>query len=329
MGSGNESRKQFDFGVITYNQQDVVIETLESIKYQILRYGTEYKCRLIIGDDGSTDNTIRLCERWVNNNKDLFTFSTILKPKENRGTVQNYLNVFSLITSSFFKIMDGDDIFSSQNIFELYERIPENEVFTCVPLGIDKNGAYRDVINDYWYFSKQENNKLIQIMKYQNIFLSGSTFIRKEMIINNTIKFMNRFRLLEDHSMFYEIIMRIKPSISFLDTPYIIYRVRDASVSHSMMVNKMYAEDCERMCCFMKNNADGLYSKLHLCLAGFSYKVRFRYFQPIRFFGKVILYYRKIVSRRYRRKLSQSAIAKELNYYNLIREQAKEFIECI
>jgi len=319
--------KSFDFGVITYNQQDVVIETLESIKYLVENYGVGIDCRLIIGDDGSKDKTVELCKKWVAANEGWFSLAVVLEPEGNKGTVQNYLNVFRLITSSHFKIMDGDDIFSSNNLFELYEKLPENEIFTCVPMGIDEKGKYRDVTNDYCFFSKQDNSKRIGIMKYQNIFLSGSTFIRREMITYSTIEFMKRFRLLEDHSMYYEIIMRTKPNIRYFSTPYIIYRVRDISVSHSKTISMTYAEDCIKMCQYMLGKADNLYAQAHLRLALLSYKIRFVYLQPMKYIGKIVVWIRKHSVKDSEKILLQSDIINELNHYKHIQEKAALFVE--
>ncbi len=53
--------------VITYNSEKYVIETLNSIKNQ-----TYNNLELIISDDNSQDNTINLCEHWVNENKSFF-----------------------------------------------------------------------------------------------------------------------------------------------------------------------------------------------------------------------------------------------------------------
>lgn len=316
----------FDFGVITYNQQDVIIETLESIKYLIVQYGTGLDIRLIIGDDGSKDRTVEMCEKWLEINKGLFKEYTVIIAKKNEGTVVNYLKVLESIKSPYFKIMDGDDIFTNKNLFELYNQIKDNEIFTCIPIAIDEYGQYRDATNDYWYFFEINDNKRYKIMKYQNIFLSGSTFIKKEMIKESTIDFMKQFCLLEDHSMYYEIMMREKPIIKYSGIPYIIYRVRKTSVSHNRTLNEVYAKDCAKMNKIMLKNASDIYSRIHLAIAFFSYKTRYIYCQPIKYWAKILVLIRKKKIKQRDNKLLQSDILEAINHFNYIRDSAKKFL---
>ena len=53
--------------VITYNSSKYVLETLESAKAQ-----TYENIELIISDDGSTDDTIKICKNWLEKNQDRF-----------------------------------------------------------------------------------------------------------------------------------------------------------------------------------------------------------------------------------------------------------------
>ena len=47
----------FTFVVTCYNQEEVVIHALESIRYQIYRFGKGQKFQLIAADDGSEDQS--------------------------------------------------------------------------------------------------------------------------------------------------------------------------------------------------------------------------------------------------------------------------------
>ena len=59
--------------VITYNSADYVLETLESIKKQ-----TYKNIELIITDDKSKDNTIEICNKWLDENSKEFIKSRII-----------------------------------------------------------------------------------------------------------------------------------------------------------------------------------------------------------------------------------------------------------
>lgn len=64
--------EQFRFGVLAYNVEKYIIECLESIKYQIQYFGSEYECRLIVAEDCSTDTILKLIEGWVYKDNGLF-----------------------------------------------------------------------------------------------------------------------------------------------------------------------------------------------------------------------------------------------------------------
>ena len=55
----------FTFVVTCYNQADVVPDMLESIRYQIERYGQGQTFQLIVTDDGSKDNSCQVINGWL------------------------------------------------------------------------------------------------------------------------------------------------------------------------------------------------------------------------------------------------------------------------
>ena len=53
--------------VVTYNSSLYVRETLESAKRQSYR-----NLELIVTDDASKDDTVKICREWIENNKNRF-----------------------------------------------------------------------------------------------------------------------------------------------------------------------------------------------------------------------------------------------------------------
>ena len=67
-----KSMKEFTFVIITYNQEQYILQHLESIKYQINKYGKGISVYLIISDDHSLDRTLQLAEIWLQENSCFF-----------------------------------------------------------------------------------------------------------------------------------------------------------------------------------------------------------------------------------------------------------------
>ena len=55
------SKIKVSVGVITYNQQDTIRQTLDSI----LAQKGDFDLEIVIGEDCSTDNTRAICEEFV------------------------------------------------------------------------------------------------------------------------------------------------------------------------------------------------------------------------------------------------------------------------
>ena len=85
-----ENKKSFTFVVTSYNQEKVILENLESIKYQIENYGKNINCSLLVCDDCSQDNTIGVVEKWLDNNKDLFYEYKIMTSEKKYGNCKKY-----------------------------------------------------------------------------------------------------------------------------------------------------------------------------------------------------------------------------------------------
>lgn len=91
--------------VITYNSSDFIVETLESIKKQ-----TYDKLELIIGDDNSNDNTVCICNKWIEANKNRFVSVKIIKQEKNNGITNNLNACLNNATGEWIKTIAGDDI---------------------------------------------------------------------------------------------------------------------------------------------------------------------------------------------------------------------------
>lgn len=92
--------------VVTYNFEEVVIETLESIKNQ-----TYPRMELVITDDNSTDRTIDICKEWIKKNKERFENIIVLENKKNVGPTRNYNNGLRAANGKWIKYI-SDDIIS-------------------------------------------------------------------------------------------------------------------------------------------------------------------------------------------------------------------------
>ena len=70
---------------------------LESVKYQIQRYGQGREFQLIAADDGSTDGSQEVIRSWVEENRGLFVKTDLLFRGENAGICRNYVDALRAV----------------------------------------------------------------------------------------------------------------------------------------------------------------------------------------------------------------------------------------
>ncbi|PMB24596.1 hypothetical protein CEN47_17710, partial [Fischerella thermalis CCMEE 5319] len=93
--------------VITYNSAKYVLETLESAKAQ-----TYQNIELIVSDDGSTDETVEICRKWIEENKERFVKTELITVPANTGIPANCNRGVKAAKGEWVKLIAGDDILS-------------------------------------------------------------------------------------------------------------------------------------------------------------------------------------------------------------------------
>ena len=106
--------------VCTYNQQDTIGRTLDSILSQ--------KCHLpieiVIGEDCSTDNTLFICQQYQ---KQYPNKIRILANKPNKGLVRNYFDCILACRGKFIADCSGDDFWIDDQKLEQQSTILEQD----------------------------------------------------------------------------------------------------------------------------------------------------------------------------------------------------------
>ena len=90
--------------VVTYNSAATIVDTLESIKAQ-----TYQNLELVVSDDCSKDDTVKVCREWIAANKDRFAAATVIESEVNTGVSANCNRGFSYAKGGWIKVIAGDD----------------------------------------------------------------------------------------------------------------------------------------------------------------------------------------------------------------------------
>ncbi len=222
--------------VITYNSSEFVLETLESAKAQ-----TYQNIELIISDDCSKDNTVEICKKWLEINKEQFVRTELITVSENTGIPANCNRGIKASKGEWVKFIAGDD-YLHNNAIENFVLFSNNNSDSCL------------VHSDYYRVKNQnviENNTDCKKEWRINFFLDNNTtqsvqnkilhyicpvaaptvFIKRNIILN-VGAFDESIRLMEDMPMWLKL-SNAGYKFYYLNKKTIYYRIHQNSASNA------------------------------------------------------------------------------------------------
>lgn len=130
--------------VVSYNQQDYIKECLESILMQ----ETLFKYRVIVSDDCSNDDTVKIIKELQKIHSNLYLF----EHDSNIGALENFYYIHTLVNSKYVCHCDGDDYWLKgklQTQYEFMESNPKCNISWTRAL-VQRNGSFlaQDFIDD-------------------------------------------------------------------------------------------------------------------------------------------------------------------------------------
>jgi len=217
--------------VITYNSSKFVLETLDSIKAQ-----TYQPLILQICDDCSTDDTVKICKKWIEENKDRFIKTKVIIPDHNSGISANLNRGMEACETEWFKGIAGDDILKPECIETYVQYVTEHPkvvvVFSRVEFfstaqkidssfNRDEDFFSADLSPQEWY------NRLIT---KGNPIPAPSSFINLKRFRELDVKADERIPLLDDYPMWINLSLK-GIRFYFIDEVLVKYRVGSGGLS--------------------------------------------------------------------------------------------------
>ena len=223
----NQNKPEVTVAVITYNSSRTVLETLESIKAQ-----TYERIRLIISDDCSTDNTIKVCEKWIKRNSTRFVSSDIIKVSVNTGIVCNTNRAWDSCQSDYLKMIAGDDYLMpdciENNISFMLNKPSSVVVFSKMIFFGSKKGVkrYCSYFDDsfYSFFSLSVDEQHKRLVEVANCLPAPTSFFHISKVKELGLRFDERIPLMEDWPMWINLTER-GIRMDFFDKDTVCYRV--------------------------------------------------------------------------------------------------------
>ncbi|WP_158021852.1 glycosyltransferase [Flammeovirga pacifica] len=112
--------------MITYNHEAYIAEAIEGVLMQ----RTDFPIQLIIGEDGSTDNTRKICEKYQKKHPEIIE---LLPSEGNLGMMPNFIKTLQACTGKYIALCEGDDYWINPNkLKKQVNFLEENEEYSLV-----------------------------------------------------------------------------------------------------------------------------------------------------------------------------------------------------
>lgn len=229
-------------GVTTYNSSKYVIETLESIKAQ-----TYPHLILQISDDCSTDNTIELCKKWIEDNKERFIKTKVIIPEHNTGVSGNANRNWDACETEWFKGIAGDDILTpnciEDNMLFVEQHTDAVLVFSkarCFGVNIERCKRHEEKVFDYSFFTMPPEEQFEKI-KYKSCLPTATVFCNLKKLRQYGVRHDERIPFLEDRPKWLTVI-RLGIRFDFFEKETVMYRLHEQSLSNTHLLAPKFYE---------------------------------------------------------------------------------------
>jgi glycosyltransferase involved in cell wall biosynthesis len=105
--------------MITYNQEAFITQAIQGVLMQ----QTGYTIELVIAEDGSTDRTLAICNKFAQEYPDIIK---LLPSSENAGMMPNFLRALQFCSGKYIALCEGDDYWTDSYKLEKQVSFLEN-----------------------------------------------------------------------------------------------------------------------------------------------------------------------------------------------------------
>ena len=226
--------------VITFNHELYIGQAIDSILIQ----QTSFPFEVIIGEDGSSDSTRKICEDYQQRYPDKIR---LLPPAANKGMMRNFMDTYSACKGEFVAFTEGDDYWTD-------------------PLKLEKQVSFLSQNSEYSFCFHNVMTKFMRTNEnaeriyHQN--LGKDTFTTKDLITQWFIpsasvmlrrypdfQFPDWFVYCKSGDIPFLLLLSLRGPIKYLDEVMSVYRVHDKGIStthngYNKIVAMIYIYEC-------------------------------------------------------------------------------------
>lgn len=217
--------------VITYNSAEFVQETLDSIAAQ-----TYQNLELIVTDDCSQDNTVEICQKWIEKHKGRFVWTELLTVEKNTGIAGNCNRGYAVAHSEWIKGIAGDDILR-KNCIEICVNFVIEHPEKIYLAYLQEFGSSNKINRPSQKFEFSSASQQLNMILMSGLYVAAPSCFCKKILWKKLGGFDENYPLFEDLP-FYVKALIAGERIGIIPEILVDYRVNCDSVSQSGVFSK-------------------------------------------------------------------------------------------
>ncbi|WBL23190.1 glycosyltransferase [Zunongwangia sp. HRR-M8] len=201
--------------MLTYNQENMIAQAIEGVLCQ----KTNFRFQLIIGEDGSTDDTLNICKNYQRKFGDVIK---LISRDKNIGLIKNFIETAKHLTGKYVAICDGDDYWTDDYKLQKQVDLLENHDDYSIVFGkcrrLYSNGKLIEKSR-----TLKRNSFDFTDLVMENFIPSVTVLFKNSAILNNLPSWFSRLPYGDWPLYLYTVVGGKK--IYFLDEYLAVYRV--------------------------------------------------------------------------------------------------------
>ena len=280
--------------VVTYNSARFVLDTLDSVRDQTYR-----NVELIISDDGSKDDTVHRCQKWLSDNDHFFIRSQLISVNVNTGIPSNCNRGLQACNGEWVKLIAGDDMLTDNCIQSLVDSISDDKdvIIGQIRRFSEKEGkiVYGERLmpsEGIHFFFHQTASFQHNYMLLQRPGFAAGAFIRRN-LYDRVCYYDERYKLMEDLP-FWLNITKSGIRIHLLENVVALYRTHDSVsiVNDEKFINENFHKCTQQFVHEVLNKEISWY---HLAYWESYYVDQLKFWLIIRLFNNKVNWFNRLV----------------------------------
>lgn len=239
----------FSIIIPVYNAEKFVVDTLESVLNQSFK-----SFEIIIVDDGSTDDTLKILSNFHNNEK-----IRIVSLEQNSGVSVARNKGLEFCKGEYVLFLDSDDFIVSVALQKLYSQIEKsNGEIDMVSFGFKMKYETKKVSYSNWMYNEVrfKSDQFLILLFQRKLYQCMCSFVcRNDIIKKNNILFDESTYYAEDQEFQFKCIASSN-KIAYVAEELFVYNVRSGSAMESQYSFKNLSgfKAFDRLILFFKDN---------------------------------------------------------------------------